>query len=143
MQRGLGKPTWAMTLGELRGWLGLEPDAYESVAALKAYILTRAQDELDTRSDWSFSFLVVKTGRRITGVEFTIRPARSPKNNPATEKWKKMKPEQQKLVLASARTRPRWEEGKTDAEITGDPAFWQYLPDLLAEAEQGQKSLGL
>ena len=143
MQRGLGKLTWVMTLEELRGWLGLEPTSYESITALKAYILTRAQDELDTRSDWSFSFLVVKTGRRITGVEFTIRPARSPKNNPATEKWKKMKPEQQKLVLASARTRPRWEEGKTDAEITGDPAFWQYLPDLLAEAEQGQKSLGL
>lgn len=142
MNRGLNRLTWAMTLDELRNWLGIAPDAYKFFGLLRANVLDVAQRELDAKSDWSFSFLTVKTGRKITGVEFTARPARSPKNNPLAERWKKAPDELRAKVLALAGTKPRW-EGKTESEITTDSAFWQYLGDLFSEVEQGQKSLPL
>lgn len=142
MNRGLNRLTWVMTLDELRNWLGIAPNVYKFFGLLRANVLDVAQRELDAKSDWSFSFLTVKTGRKITGVEFTARPSRSPKNNPLAERWKKAAPDLRAKVLVAARSKPRW-EGKTETEITGDSTFWQYLGDLLAEVEQGQKSLPL
>ena len=142
MQRGLNRLTWTMSLEELRNWLGVEPGAYKFFDLFRANILDVAQRELDARSDWSFSFLTMKTGRKITGVEFTLRPARSPKNNPLTDRWKKAPADLRARVLALAATKPRW-EGKPAGEIEADSTFWQYLPDLFMEIEQGQKTLGL
>ena len=142
MNRGLNRLTWALTLDELRNWLGIAPDAYKFFGLLRANVLDVAQRELDAKSDWSFSFLTVKTGRKITGVEFTARPARSPKGNPLGERWKKAAPELRAKVLAAAAAKPRW-EGKLEAEITADSTFWQYLGDLFSEVEQGQRSLPL
>lgn len=109
---------------------------------MKAYVLDVAQKELDQKSDWSFSFVTIKTGRKITGIEFTIRPAKSPKNNPASDRWKKASPELRAAVLANAQKRPKW-EGMTAAEVQATPEFWSYLPDLLAAVEQGQAALPL
>lgn len=142
MHRNMSRQTWTMTLAELRDWLGLEPTAYGAFSALRAYVLNRAQRELDEKSDWSFSFSVMKTGRKITGLEFTIRPAKTPKNDPARERWKKATPELRAAVIANAKSRPKW-EGLTDAEVQATPEFWSYLPDLLAAVEQGQEALPL
>jgi len=142
MQRGLSRQTWTMTLGELREWLSIEPDAYQFFGLFRARVLDQAQRELDAKSDWSFSFQPVKTGRKITGVEFTIRPAKAPKNDPSRDRWRKASPELRAKVIANAQRRPMW-EGKSAAEVQATPEFWTYLPDLLAAVEQGQAALPL
>jgi len=142
MQRGLSRQTWTMTLGELREWLSIEPDAYQFFGLFRARVLDQAQRELDAKSDWSFSFQTVKTGRKITGVEFTIRPAKAPKNDPSRDRWRKASPELRAAVIADAQKRPKW-EGMTAAEVQATPEFWTYLPDLLAAVEQGQAALPL
>ena len=79
MQRGLNRQVWQMALDELREWLGIELSTYPFFGLLRANVLDVAQRKLDSKSDWSFSFQTIKTGRRITGVEFTLRPSRAPK----------------------------------------------------------------
>lgn len=163
MQRGFGvhRHSWSMTLEELREWLGIEPEGYKFFGSLRTYVLEIAQRELDVRSDWSFSFEAIKIGRRITGVQFTLRPARSPKVDPNREHFKKMAPELRDKVLTLARKHPRYigegwsatgmnvpkwgEEGRnaTDAEIMEDSRLPEFLPRFLDEIERGQKALPL
>ncbi len=142
MNRGVNRLTWQMTLPELREWLGLDDDSYSKFGLFRANILDIAQRELDTKSDWSFSFQLVKTGRRITGVEFTLRPSRSPKVDPIRDRWKKASPELKAKVLQVAKRKPRWSD-ETDEAILADSRFWDYLGDMFAEVEQGQQALGL
>jgi plasmid replication initiation protein len=142
MQRGLNRLAWTMPLAELRDWLGLEPESYAFFGLLRAKVLDVAQRELDQKSDWSFSFQLVKTGRRITGVEFTLRPSRSPKVDPIRDRWKKASPELKAKVLQVAKRKPRWSD-ETDEAILADSRFWDYLGDMFAEVEQGQQALGL
>ena len=142
MQRGLGRESWQTTLSDLRDWLGIEPAAYAFFGLFRAKILEVAQRELDLKSDWSFSFVTIKTGRKITGIEFTLRPARSPKSDPARDRWKKASPEIRTKILAAAKCRSRW-EGLDDQAILADSAFWNYLGDLVVEVEEGQKALAL
>lgn len=142
MQRGLNKLQWTMTMEELREWLGTPIETYPRFGLLRARTLDPAQIELDAKSDWSFSFVTIKTGKKITGVEFTMRPSRSPKVDPIREKWKHASPALRALVLSNAKNRPVW-EGKTDAEILDDVKFWDNLQMLFDEVERGQKSLAL
>ena len=140
MQRGLNVLTWKMALEEMRDWLGLDAESYPKFVLFRERVLDAAQRELEAKSDWSFSFETIKVGRRITGVEFTLRPSRSPKNDPARDKWKKASSEVRAQVMASARTRPRWKD-MPDAEIVADTTFWQYLGDMLTEVQVGQTAL--
>lgn len=142
MQRGLNRMTWTMTLNELREWLGLDQDGYKAFSAFKAYILNRAQAELDTRSDWSFSFQTTKVGRKISGVEFTLRPARSPKIDPVRDRWKSASKELQIKVLQYAHTLDGW-GALSDSEIQKDPRFWNNLGMFFDAVEHGQKQLDL
>lgn len=161
MNRGLNRMTWQMPLNELREWLGIDQEAYEFFGMLRAKVIDVAQRELDQKSDWSFSFETIKIGRKITGVQFTIRPARSPKVDPNREHLKKMAPELRDKVLNLARKHlryigegwsatgpnvPKWGvEGRnaTDAEILEDSRFPEFLPRFLDEIERGQKALPL
>ncbi len=142
MQRGLNRLAWTMPLAELRDWLGLEPESYAFFGLLRAKVLDVAQRELDQKSDWSFSYEVSKTGRKISGVEFTLRPSRSPKVDPIRDRWKKASPELKAKVLQVAKRKPRWSD-ETDEAILADSRFWDYLGDMFAEVEQGQQALGL
>lgn len=142
MQRGLSQLTWTIHLSELREWLGLEVGSYASFPAFRTYVLDAAQRELDAKSDWSFSFVAIKTGRKITGIEFTLRPSRTPKMAPSRDRWKKASPALKALLIENARNRPVW-EGKEEAEILGDVRFWENLPMILDEVERGQKALSL
>ena len=143
MQRGLNRMSWQMTLADLKDWLGLEPTAYaDGFSAMKAYVLDVAQKELDTKSDWSFSFVTIKTGRKITGVEFTIRPSRSPKVDPSRDRWKKAPAALRARVIENAKTRPIWSD-KGESEILNDAKFWEYLPALFEAVEKGQSALAL
>lgn len=142
MERGMGREGWTMTVEAMRDWLGIEAGAYKFFGLFRAKVIDVAQRELDTKGDWSFSFQLVKTGSKITGVEFTIRRSRAPKTDPNRERWKKASPDLRAKVFEAAKTKPRWQE-KTDSEIETDDGFWKYLPDLLAEVEQGQRALSL
>jgi len=85
---------------------------------------------LDIRSDFSFSYQMVKTGRKVTGIQFTLRPARAPKVVPNRDRWKKLDDATRTAVLAEARKAVRW-EGEADESILADEGFWPRLPDLL------------
>jgi len=142
MNKGLDRKTWIMQMGELREWLGLEPESYSFFGLLRANVIDVAQRELDAKSDWSFSFTTLKEGRKIVGVKFNLRPARSPKADPRQDRWKKASPELRTAVLEAARGRPRW-DNQTDAAILADSGFWEYLDALFDEVEAGQKALPL
>lgn len=142
MQKGVNRQSWTMTIEELREWLGIEPENYKYFGLLRAYVLDVAHSELDAKSDWSFSYQTVKTGRKITGVEFTLRPARAPKTDPSREKWKKAPAELRAKVLENAKTRPIW-EGKDEKEILADTKFWENLSLLFEAVEKGQRALAL
>jgi plasmid replication initiation protein len=142
MNRGKNVLSWVMTLNELRDWLGIAPEMYAFFGLFRARVLDVAQKELDEKSDWSFSFETIKTGRKITGVEFTLRPSRAPKVDPLRQKWKRATPETREQVMRLAREWPR-SAGKIDAEIVGDPTFWEHLGELFEAVEKGQGNLGL
>lgn len=142
MQRGLNRHTWQMSLIELREWLSVEESSYPKFGLFRERILDAAQRELDIKSDWSFTFQTLKTGRKITGVEFTLRQSRAPKIHPARERWKKSKPELKAKVLNVAKNLTRWDNA-SDSAILEDPSFWEHLPDLFDEVEQGQKTFPL
>lgn len=142
MQRGLNRHTWQMSLLELREWLSVEASSYPKFGLFRERILDAAQRELDLKSDWSFTFQTIKTGRKITGVEFTLRQSRAPKINPARERWKKSKPELKAKVLNAARNLTRWDNA-SDSTILEDPSFWEHISDLFDEVEQGQKTFPL
>lgn len=142
MNRGLDRKAWTMGMDELREWLGLEPKAYSFFGLLRANVLDVAQRELDSKSDWSFSFTTQKEGRKIVGVKFTARPARSPKIDPRQDRWKKASPELRVAILLAARGRPRW-ESETDEAILSDAVFLEHIGDLFGEVEAGQKALPL
>lgn len=143
MQRGLNQMSWQLTLVNLKDWLGLEPTAYaDGFSAMKAYVLDVAQKELDAKSDWSFSYVTIKTGRKISGVEFTLRPSRIPRADPARERWRKATAAMRGRVLDEARKLTRW-DGQTDAQILADDRFWEYLPTLWGAVDSGQAALPL
>ena len=143
MMCGLGRMVFDLPLSELRDWLGIEADGYTKISAFRAYVLDVAQKELDEKSDWSFSYLPMKTGRTITGFEFTLRPARTPKINPNRDRWKKASAELKAKVFAAARQR----EGvsgwhlMTDTDIAKDSLFLQNLGILFDDVDKGQTAL--
>lgn len=61
-----------MTIEELRNVLGIEPSKYKQYGHLKSRILLPSQQEIDKNTDISFNFTETKTGRKVTGVEFSI-----------------------------------------------------------------------
>ena len=145
MQRGLalqpGIPkeqklsylTWTMTLLEIREWLGLEATTYPKFGLLRANVLDIAQRELNTKAEWSFTFKTIKTGKRITGIEFTIRHASKPITRPNSDLWLKTSAEMQTKVLRFAHERiRRWmDPANTDEVILADATFWTELPRIL------------
>lgn len=137
MLRGLNRLEWTLTLAELRDWLGIEEKTYPQFGLLRKGVLDTASRELHEKSDWSFSYEVVKTGRRITGVAFTVRRSGTPRVDPSRERWRRASVEVKAQVLDAARGLQRW-DGATDEKILTDDAFWSNLTDLFVKAEIGQ-----
>jgi plasmid replication initiation protein len=143
MERGLKHETFSLSVDGLRDWVGLKPEMYPKFGLLRKGVIDIARNELDAKADYSFSYSLVKTGRKITSIDFRIRPARSPKGPPpAKTKWQKATPEIRAKVFALARELTRW-EGEMDAEIEADPLFEGQLPALLERAETGQAPLDM
>ena len=67
------RKSWEVGVDELRQFLNCEED--ESYAAFKVFndrILKRSQKELHEKTECRFDYEPVKTGRRVTGVRFTL-----------------------------------------------------------------------
>ena len=141
MMRGQSRMVFELPLTEMRDWLGLEPNQYDQISAFRAYVLDIAQRELDLKSDWSFFYSPMKTGRKVTGFEFTLRPARTPKIDPIRERWKRANPTLKARVMAAARELTRW-DGATDEAILRDDEFYKNLGMLFDRVDQGQTALG-
>jgi hypothetical protein len=66
-------------IGELRKILGVKPNEYKKYNDFKRKVLHTAQRELSLKTDIEFKFSEMKTGRKITDIEFVI--FRSEQNN--------------------------------------------------------------
>ena len=62
-----------LTLMELRTFLGIEPTKYKQYGHLKSKVLLVAQKEVNNNTDINFEFNEIKTGRKVTSIEFIIR----------------------------------------------------------------------
>jgi plasmid replication initiation protein len=71
-------------LNDLRYILGIEPEEYKLYSDFKRYVIKQAQKEINSnKTDMSFEFEEIKTGRKVTSIKFIIKSNR--KNNPKDE----------------------------------------------------------
>ncbi|MFE4036281.1 replication initiation protein [Priestia sp. YIM B13489] len=61
-----------LTLEELRHFLAIEPTKYKQYGHFKSKVLAVAQKEINNKTDIHFEFVEVKTGRKVTSIEFII-----------------------------------------------------------------------
>ncbi|MEO5358650.1 MAG: replication initiation protein [Nitrospirae bacterium YQR-1] len=66
----LGRKSYSIE--ELKPVLGIKPDEYVLYKHFKTRIITRAQEELKAGTDIAFEFKEMKTGRKVTSLEFFI-----------------------------------------------------------------------
>ncbi|UYP07509.1 replication initiation protein [Priestia megaterium] len=61
-----------LTLEELRHFLAIEPTKYKQYGHFKSKVLAIAQKEINNKTDIHFEFVEIKTGRKVTSIEFII-----------------------------------------------------------------------
>lgn len=61
-----------LTLMELRTFLGIELTKYKQYGHFKSKVLLVAQNEINNNTDINFQFNEIKTGRKVTSIEFII-----------------------------------------------------------------------
>lgn len=66
------RKSWDVDLDELRQLLNCTEDYYKEFFRFNQKILQRCQKELHEKSECRFTYEPVKTGRRVTGVRFTL-----------------------------------------------------------------------
>jgi plasmid replication initiation protein len=87
-----------LTLEELRHFLAIEPTKYKQYGHFKSKVLAVAQKEINNKTDIRFEFVELKTGRKVTSIEFIITS--SPAMNEASAtKEKKLESNQESLEL--------------------------------------------
>jgi plasmid replication initiation protein len=62
-----------MLIEELRHFLAIEPTKYKQYGHFKSKVLLVAQNEINEKTDIQFEFIEIKTGRKVTGIEFIIK----------------------------------------------------------------------
>jgi plasmid replication initiation protein len=62
-----------MSVSELREWCGIGKDEYELYKDLKKRALNRAKTEINTKTDYEIDFIEIKTSRKVTDLEWTIK----------------------------------------------------------------------
>ncbi|MBU3574058.1 replication initiation protein [Priestia aryabhattai] len=61
-----------LSLEELRHFLAIEPTKYKQYGHFKSKVLAVAQKEINNKTDIHFEFVEIKTGRKVTSIEFII-----------------------------------------------------------------------
>lgn len=60
-------------LEEIKGMVGAKEKAYNTYANFKNKVIFKAQEELKEKTDISFEFEEIKTGRKVTSIKFIIK----------------------------------------------------------------------
>lgn len=60
------------TIQELRKLLAIEPEKYKQYGHFKSKVLLVAQSEINEKTDIEINFTEIKTGRKVTSIEFLI-----------------------------------------------------------------------
>lgn len=89
-----------LTLEELRHFLAIEPTKYKQYGHFKSKVLAVAQKEINNKTDIHFEFVEIKTGRKVTSIEFIITGS-SALNGGSPSKEKNPKVEQSSLDLVT------------------------------------------
>ncbi|MEH7569563.1 replication initiation protein, partial [Priestia megaterium] len=87
-----------LTLEELRHFLAIEPTKYKQYGHFKSKVLAVAQKEINNKTDIHFEFVEIKTGRKVTSIEFIITSS-SALNGTSSSKETKLKSTQSSLDL--------------------------------------------
>ncbi len=77
-----------LTLEELRHFLAIEPTKYKQYGHFKSKVLAVAQKEINNKTDIHFEFVEIKTGRKVTSIEFIITSSPALNDASATKKEK-------------------------------------------------------
>lgn len=64
--------TWTATLDELRYELNCEADSYAAYKEFNDKVLKRCHKELHSKTDIRFEYSPIRTGRKVTSVQFTV-----------------------------------------------------------------------
>lgn len=87
-----------LTLEELRHFLAIEPTKYKQYGHFKSKVLAVAQKEINNKTDIHFEFVEIKTGRKVTSIEFIITSSPA-LNGTNPSEVKKLKSPQSSLDL--------------------------------------------
>lgn len=77
-----------LTLEELRHFLAIEPTKYKQYGHFKSKVLAVAQKEINNKTDIHFEFVEIKTGRKVTSIEFIITSSPALNDASATKEKK-------------------------------------------------------
>ncbi|WP_176345149.1 RepB family plasmid replication initiator protein [Priestia aryabhattai] len=77
-----------LTLEELRHFLAIEPTKYKQYGHFKSKVLAVAQKEINNKTDIYFEFVEIKTGRKVTSIEFIITSSPALNDASATKEKK-------------------------------------------------------
>jgi len=113
---------------ELRKILGVADSEYKLYADFKRRVILTAQSELAKSTDLSFTFRELKTGRKVTGIEFTITVKQPEPQAEAKPQSIDITPAKEPTVEPPATTQP----------ATPDIA---YLTDLLPHEHRDKKTI--
>lgn len=77
-----------LTLEELRHFLAIEPTKYKQYGHFKSKVLAVAQKEINNKTDIHFEFVEIKTGRKVTSIEFIITSSPALNGSSSTQEKK-------------------------------------------------------
>lgn len=114
-----------LTLPELKRLLGIDPDEYPRWDNFKRRILDSCQEALAKNTDICFDYKPIKSGRKITGVAFTIRPNKEFADQLTLDEF---------IDLQSAKVKDSSDLIDVDFEVSEPSDNPHYFQDLLATA---------
>ena len=68
--------TRKMTLEELRSWCGLANNAYQNYFNLKVYVIEKAKNEINAKTEYDIDYQEIKESRKVVAIDWTIKKKR-------------------------------------------------------------------
>jgi plasmid replication initiation protein len=80
LKSNLFKKNIEIGIEEIKGMIGAKEKTYNLYSNLKSKILIKTQEELKAKTDISFDYEEIKTGRKVTSIKFSIKQNKISKN---------------------------------------------------------------
>lgn len=74
LERNRFRGNWEVSVNELRDYLGCTDSTYSQYKFFNQFILKRAQQELESKTNCHFSYKPIRQGRRISHLHFFLEP---------------------------------------------------------------------